>query len=77
MENKKFITNQEAADLMGISRSTLAGWIKKDQNIKKNNLPIPENFICPPYGRMGNRYRFLREDIEKFIKNSMKVNSGE
>lgn len=74
MENKekKFITIKEASHLMGISRSTLALWIKKDQNIKNNNLPMPENFICPPYGRMGSRYRFLKEDIEKFIKDTMK-----
>lgn len=74
MENKekKFLTIMEAADLMGINRGTLRSWIKKDQNIKNNNLPIPKDFTCPPYGHMGNRTRFLREDIEKFIKDTMK-----
>jgi predicted DNA-binding transcriptional regulator AlpA len=71
-KGKKFITLTEAAHLMGINRTTLHLWIKKDQNIKKNNLPPSEDFKCPPYGRMGNRYRFLREDVEKFIKDAMK-----
>lgn len=71
---KNFITVQEAAHLMGVNRGTLRLWIKKDETIKENNLPIPKDFICPPYGRMGNRYRFLREDIEKFIEDTMKNN---
>ena len=71
-KEKKFITIKDAANLMGINRATLRLWIKKDQDIKDNNLPVPKNFICPPYGRMGNRYRFLREDVEKFIKDTMK-----
>ena len=47
-KEKKFITIKDAANLMGINRATLRLWIKKDQDIKDNNLPVPKNFICPP-----------------------------
>ena len=38
-KEKYFITLTEAAELLGISRFTLSLWIKKDQEIKKNNIP--------------------------------------
>jgi predicted DNA-binding transcriptional regulator AlpA len=70
-KDKTFITRKECAKLLEIAPLTLDRWIKKDQEIKGNNKKIDKNFKCPPYGRIGNRYRFRREDIEKFIKESM------
>lgn len=71
--DKDFINFREAAKILGINRGTLHGWVKKDQDIKKSNLPAPLKFKCPPYGRIGNRYRFRKEDIEKFIEESMRA----
>lgn len=72
--DKEFINFMEAAKILGIHRATLHAWIKKDQDIKRNNSSegcSTLNFKCPPYGRIGNRYRFRREDLEKFINDSM------
>lgn len=71
-KEKKFITSGEVANLIGVSRTTLGLWIKKMEFFKKNNIPVPENFRCPRYGRVGNRYMFLREDVENFVKDSIK-----
>jgi hypothetical protein len=77
MENKEkndLLSVKEAATLLGVHQFTLHGWIKKDQESKKNNIETQKNFKCPPYGRIGNRYRFRREDIEKFLKEAMGEN---
>lgn len=73
MENleKDFISVDEAAKLLGVHRTTLRAWVLKEIKIKKNNLPYPELFKCPPFGRIGSRFLFRRDDIEKFINDSM------
>jgi predicted DNA-binding transcriptional regulator AlpA len=70
-KGKIFLNLTEAAEMLGIHRTTLHSWLKKDKELKKNKMVGTGDFKCPPYGRMGGRYRFLREDIEKFIKASM------
>lgn len=77
MENKEkneFLSIKEASAIIGIHQYTLHEWIKKHQNIKiKNENELTESekkFRCPPFSRIGKRYRFTREDIEKFIKDS-------
>jgi excisionase family DNA binding protein len=54
-----YMTLTEAAKALGIHRTTLQKWMTRS------------DFKCPPFGKMGGRYRFKREDIEKFIKESM------
>ena len=80
MENKvenKFLSLKEAAMMIGIHHYTLHEWIKKHHNIKiknENELTDSEKkFRCPPFSRIGKRYRFTREDIEKFIKDSRDI----
>lgn len=70
-KDKIFLNLTEAAELLGIHRTTLHTWLKKDKELKKNKIVDAGDFKCPPYGRMGGHYRFLCEDIEKFIKESM------
>ena len=77
MENKEknnFLSIKKAADMIGLHQYTLRDWIKKYELIKKKNLnELTESdkiFRCPTYARIGNRYRFKKEDIEKFIEES-------
>lgn len=70
-KDKFFLNLSEASELLGIHRTTLHSWIKKDKKLKENKMVGAGDFRCPHYGRMGGHYRFLREDIEKFIKESM------
>lgn len=71
-----WIDAKEAAKLLGLHHYTLYGLIKKNEEMKKKNpdefTESEKNFRCPPYGRIGSRYRFIREDIEKFIEESMR-----
>lgn len=72
---RNFIWIDEAALLLNISRVTLHSWIKKYERIKNKNhdelTDSEKNFRCPPHGRIGSRYRFKKEEIEKFIEESM------
>lgn len=61
---KEFLSLKETADMIGIHRVTLQKWIQKDSKTK-------ELMDRLPYGRIGGRFKFLREDVEKFIKDSM------
>ena len=70
-KDKNFFSCDEAAKFLGIHRTTLLSWMRKDMEFKKNNIIPPPYFKCPPYGRMNRYYRFKREDIEKFLKESM------
>ncbi len=63
---KNFVSIDEAAKLLQIHRTTLFGWIKKS----KQSGEKTGKKLCPHYHRMGSRYRFKREDIENFIKES-------
>jgi len=67
---KDHINLKEAADMIGVYRTTLQKWIEKDIENKKNNI-FPDRPVCPRYGKIGARYRFIREDVEQFIKDSM------
>lgn len=72
MKNKNFIWLDEAADMIGVHKTTIVHWIKKKKIINKKHpsdlTPSEKNFRCPLYTRVGSRYRFKREDIEKFIE---------
>lgn len=75
MLNKKdenFIGIDEAAKILGVHRNTLQRWLQKDwENKNKGNKIILNNFLFPPYFRIGSRYKFKREDIENFIQNQL------
>lgn len=75
MTNQKFIWINEAADLLGIKRMTLYAWIRRNEEIRKKNpnelTESDKRNKCPSYGKMGSRYRFKLEDIQKFIEESM------
>ena len=77
MTEKKedFIWIQEAAEMIGIHPVTLSDWIEKHDRLKSKNpdelTKSEKKFRCPPYGRLGSRYRFRKEDVEQFIKESM------
>lgn len=60
MENieKDYLSLTEAAKMIGVCRQTLQKWIEKGKK-------------APRYGRIGDRYRFRREEVEKFVKDSM------
>ena len=72
IEEKDFIGLEEAARFLGVHKNTLHHWVKKDWENKTNNNTTPNKFLCPPYTRIGSRYRFRREDIEKFMQDPMK-----
>lgn len=71
LNEKKYLTLSEAAKYLGISRQTLQKWIERDKQNKKFNSPIMGKQKCPKYGQVGVRYRFWKEDVEKFLKESM------
>ncbi len=65
-----FIGIDEASKILGIHRNTLQRWCQKDwKNKSSGNKIILNNFLCPPYIRIGSRYKFKREDVKNFIKN--------
>ena len=78
-QTRNFIWLKEAADLLNVNIVTLREWIKKYETIKKKKpdelTESDKKFRCPAYGRMGSRYRFTRESIDKFIKESMDMNN--
>lgn len=78
MKNNNFVWLNEAAEIIGVHPTTIVHWIKKQKLINRKhpcNLTESEkNFRCPAYTRLGSRYRFKREDIEKFIEDPMKNN---
>jgi predicted DNA-binding transcriptional regulator AlpA len=61
-----FISMDEAAKLVGVHRTTLFSWIRKNKEDDGQ-----KKIACPSYQKIGCRYRFKREDIEKFIKESV------
>lgn len=58
-----FLSMQQAAEMLCIKRQTLHLWTKKNRE--------NPNVKCPPYSRIGSRFRFKKEDIEKFIEESI------
>lgn len=72
MQNNDFIWIQEAAEMIGVHPTTIKQWIEKKKRINKKHpcalTDSEKNFRCPPYTRLGSRYRFKRQDIEKFIQ---------
>lgn len=77
MENseKNYISIDEAAKLLRVHRTTLHSWIRRDVKEKKETNESEweklKKIKCPPYSRIGARFWFRKEDIEKFIKDSM------
>lgn len=71
LNGENFIGADEVANMLGIHKTTLHGWLRKDQTNKKNKIEAKDNFKCPPYGRIGSRYIFRKSDVEKFIKDSI------
>lgn len=73
MKNDDFVWIKEASDIIGVHFTTIIHWIKKKQKIDAKNpeeLTYAEKtFRCPPYTKIGSRYRFKREDIENFLEN--------
>ena len=61
---RDYLSMHEAAIMLGIKRQTLLKWTKIRKHIDH------KDFRCPPYYRIGSRYRFKKEDIEKFINES-------
>lgn len=80
IEKKIFIGVTEVAEILGVHKNTLHRWLKKDWEKNNNKKEIDKtsknkqqiNFLLPPYKRIGIRYKFLKEDVEKFIKDSIK-----
>lgn len=72
MKNNNFIWINEAAEILCVHPTTIIQWIEKKKKINKKHpcelTKAEKNFRCPPYIRVGSRYRFNREDIEKFIE---------
>lgn len=71
LPENEFITLDQASEILGVHKTTLQSWILKDKLYKQNPAIAPKDFKCPPYGRIGYRYRFRKEEIERFIKESM------
>ena len=67
-----YLTVNDVAKLLGVHRTTIRSWIKKDLANKKGNYTFTRDeawkITCPPYVRVGHKCRFLRTDIEKFMK---------
>lgn len=72
IEQQYFIGIKEAAKILGIHKNTLYQWVTRDWASKNNKSDLSNKFLCPPYIRIGSRYRFKREDIEKFIQDPLK-----
>jgi predicted DNA-binding transcriptional regulator AlpA len=71
IEEKDFVGLTEASKILGVHRNSLYQWVTRDWKNKNNKLSTTK-FLCPPYTRIGSRYRFKREDIEKFIQDPLK-----
>lgn len=77
MKNNDFVWLHEAADIIGVHPTTITHWIEKKKRIDEKNpsdlTKSEKNFMCPPYTRIGARYRFNREELEKFIQDPLKT----
>lgn len=69
---KDYFGLDEACKILGVHRTTLMVWIRRNEEIRKKNpdelTESDKKVKCPPYGRVGIRYRFKKEDLEKFIQ---------
>ena len=62
--SKRFLTTQEAAEILGLSPMTLTTWRSRQ---------VPRG---PAFVRMGRAVRYEREEIERFIE-AARVNPAE
>lgn len=62
---KRVFTELEAAEYLGVSRSTLAQG--------RMNGPTRGRKISPPYLKLGKSVRYLKEDLDKWLE-SLRIN---
>jgi predicted DNA-binding transcriptional regulator AlpA len=58
--NKNMLNEEEAAEYLGLSRSSLRQGRMKDRN--------PLRCPCPPFYRIGRAIRYKRTDLDKWLE---------
>jgi len=66
LSNKRFLTFQDAADLLGVSRGTVMFWVK---NGHLNTVNLPTSNFKKGYGTHKLK-RLTKSELQRFVKKS-------